>query len=78
MNTERVIKKLGLTKNLNAAMLNSPAGFMKTISEAFDNNKIKTSLNGKFNYIQVFVHNKAHINKYLPKVIKSINENGII
>ncbi len=66
MPTQSLAKKLKLNPGVQAALLNAPSGYSETLSAegvAFD-----ASLNGAYDWIQIFVKSKAELDAIMPQV----------
>jgi hypothetical protein len=68
-------KKLKLKPGLNAVVINAPE---KYFIELKHDSEISENLNGKYDWIQIFVKTKAELDKLFPKVLKSIKPETLI
>ncbi|MGZ9163668.1 MAG: hypothetical protein ACXW4U_00675 [Anaerolineales bacterium] len=68
-------KKMKLKSGLKAAVLNDPENYLQELSH---NNKISRSLNGKFDWIQIFVQNKAELDALASKAAKALKPESML
>jgi len=68
-------KKMKLKPGLSAAVLNAPD---KYLNELKHDSEILESPSGKFDWIQIFVQNKAELDKLFPKVLKMLKPESIL
>jgi hypothetical protein len=66
-------KKLGIKDGANAAILNAPEGYAKTLGV-----NAATELKPDLDFIQFFTKSRAELDKQLPKLRKSIKQDGMI
>jgi len=69
-------KKLKLNPGQRAAVINAPAGYLKQISSAGAN--LTEKLSGKFDWIQIFVKNKAELDKLAPRAVSALKPDGLL
>jgi hypothetical protein len=59
-----------------AAILHAPAGYEAAAFPGLE--PAVSSLRGRFDWIQIFVHNKAELDKAAPKAAKALKPEGIL
>ena len=65
-------KKMKLDTAKRAAIINPPEGYLVQLSPFPKDLEILHELNGKFDWMQIFVKNKAEFDKLLPKALKAM------
>src|SRR3972149_2564408 len=68
-------KKMKLKPGASAAVINTPENYLQELSR---DNEISQSLNGKFDWIQIFVKNKAELDSLAPKAAKALKPESIL
>lgn len=68
-------KKMKLIPGARAVVINAPENYLQEINH---DSAITETLNGKFDWIQIFVQNKAELEKLAPKAAKALNPNSIL
>ena len=71
-------RKMKLKPGVKAAVLNPPDGYMAELSPLPDGVSLSDKLQGSFDWIQIFVKNKAELEKTLPRVIKALKPVSIL
>ena len=62
-------KKMKLKSGLKAAVINAPEAYLDGLQHDAD---ISSKLSGKFDWIQIFVKNKAELDALAPKAAKAL------
>ena len=65
-------RKLKLKPGQRAALIGAPDGYLKALSPLPEGVQVAEKLSGKFDWVQVFVKNKAEIDKLAPRVAKAL------
>jgi hypothetical protein len=65
-------KKMKFDGAKNAAIINAPEGYLKLLKPFPSGLKASDNLNGKFDWIQVFVKTKAEFDALIPKALKAM------
>ncbi|HLD92600.1 MAG TPA: hypothetical protein VI703_00140 [Anaerolineales bacterium] len=65
-------KKMKFDTAKRAAIINPPDGYLNSLKPFPKEVELLHELSGKFDWIQLFVKNKAEFDKLLPKVLKAI------
>jgi len=68
-------KKMKLKPGASAAVINTPENYLQELKH---DNEIAQSLNGKFDWIQIFVKNKAELDNLAPKAAKSLKPESML
>lgn len=69
-------KKMKRKAGQRAAILNAPAGHESASFPGLE--PASTSLNGQFDWIQIFVKTKAEVDQLAPKVAKALKPDSIL
>jgi len=75
MTESTLAKKIKLKPGLNAAIINAPEKYLKELKH---DSKISENPSGKYDWIQIFVENKAQLDKLFPKVLKLLKPESIL
>ena len=65
-------RKMKLDSAKRAAIINPPEGYLTALKPLPKNLELLTELKGKFDWVQIFVKNKAEFDKTLPKALKAL------
>jgi hypothetical protein len=68
-------KKLKLKLGASAALINAPENYLQELQH---DGEISKSLNGKFDWIQIFVKNKAELDSLAPKAAKALKPESML
>ena len=68
-------KKMKLKSGLNAAVINAPENYVDTLKH---NTALSPTLNGKFDWIQIFVRDKAELDALAPKAAKALKPESML
>ena len=68
-------KKMKLKSNLKAAVINAPENYVDALRH---NTALSPTLNGKFDWIQIFVQNKTELDAVAPKAVKALKPESIL
>jgi hypothetical protein len=68
-------KKMKLKPGLSAVVINAPDKYLKGLK--YDS-EISEGLSGKYDWIQIFVKNKAELDKFFPKVLKLLRPETLV
>jgi len=71
-------KKMKLKSGQRAAVVNAPDGYLKALSPLPSRVEVAEKLQGKFDWVQVFVKNKAELDKLIPKVVRALKPDGLL
>jgi hypothetical protein len=68
-------KKMKLKAGARAAVINAPANY---VDELRHDTAMSPTLNGKFDWIQIFVKSKAELNAQAPKAAKALKPESLL
>ena len=68
-------KKMKLKSGLKASVINAPENYM---DELRHDAAISPTLNGKFDWIQIFVRNKAELDALAPKAVEALKPESML
>ena len=68
-------KKLKLKSGLKAAVIKAPENYVDTLKH---DTALSPTLNGKFDWIQIFVQNKAQLDELAPKAAKALRPESML
>ena len=68
-------KKMKLKSGLSAAVINAPENYVDTLQH---NTALSPTLNGKFDWIQIFVRDKAELDALAPKAAKALKPESML
>ena len=68
-------KKIKLKSDLKAAVINAPENYVDMLKH---NTALSPTLNGKFDWIQIFVRNKAELDALAPKAVKALKPESLL
>ena len=70
-----IAKKMKLKPGLKAAIINAPESYLEELKHDVE---ILPKLSGKFDWIQLFVSNKAELDALAPKAAKSLKPGSML
>ena len=71
-------KKLKLKPHSRAAVIGAPEGYLRELEPLPDGVQLGDKLQGKFDWIQLFVKNQAEINNLAPRAFKALKPESIL
>lgn len=75
MTENSLSKKMKLTPGVRATVINAPESYIEGLSH---DSEISKTLSGKFDWIQIFVKNKAELDKLAPKAARALKPVSIL
>jgi hypothetical protein len=75
MSESALAKKMKLKSNLKAAVINAPENYVDALKH---NTALSPTLNGKFDWIQIFVRNKTELDALAPKAAKALKPESML
>ena len=75
MSESPLAKKMKLKSGLKASVINAPENYMDDLRH---DAAISPTLNGKFDWIQIFVRNKAELEALAPKAVKALKPESML
>ncbi|MCX6145069.1 MAG: hypothetical protein NTZ35_17850 [Ignavibacteriales bacterium] len=76
--TNPLAAKLKLKPGQHAAIIAAPANYLKELSPLPTGVTMSTDLKGKHDWIQIFVKNKAELERISPRAIQSLKPESIL
>lgn len=75
-----LVKKLLLKPGYSLLILNAPDGYLQMLNPLPEGVEIQTQVEAQktFDFVQVFVHNKADVDSYTPTVIQATRTGGLL
>jgi hypothetical protein len=64
--------KMKLKPGQRAAVINAPTGYLETLNPLPEGVQLSEKLTGQFDWVQMFVRNKAELDKVAPRVVKAL------
>ena len=71
-------RKMKLKPGQSAALVNAPEGYLKELSPLPAGVQVAEKLQGEFDWAQVFVKNKAELDKLVPKVVRALKPDSLL
>jgi len=71
-------KKLKLKPGQRAAVINAPQDYLKELGPLPTGVQLADHLQGKFDWLQIFVKNKAQLDKFLPKLLHALKPDSLL
>ena len=75
--TASLANKLKLKPDMRAAILNSPQGYLEELAPP-ESVTVATRLTGQFDWVQIFVKNRAELAKVLDKAAAALKPVGLL
>ena len=71
-------RKMKLKPGQRAALVNAPEGYLKELSPLPAGVEVAEKLQGEFDWLQIFVKNKAELDKLVPKVLAALKPESLL
>lgn len=71
-------RKMKLKPGQHAAVINAPRGYLTELRPLPTKVEISDSLKGQFDWVQVFVENKAELEKLIPRAIHALKPKSLL
>ncbi len=71
-------RKMKLKPGQRAALVNAPEGYLKELNPLPAGVEVAEKLQGQFDWVQVFVKNKAELDKLVPKVVRALKPDSLL
>ena len=71
-------KKLGIKAGHKVLVLNSPEGYIDSLSDLPQGVELSTDADGAFDFIQVFVNSKAEVDNLAPTGLGALQPGGLL
>src|SRR5215510_14403866 len=75
MSESALAKKMKLKSNAKAAVINAPENYVDTLKH---DTALSPTLNGKFDWIQIFVQNRSALDALAPEAAKALRPESIL
>jgi hypothetical protein len=75
MQESAIAKKLKLKSGMKAAVINAPESYVDMLRH---DTALSPTLNGKFDWIQIFVRNKAELEKLAPRAARALRPESML
>lgn len=73
-----LLKKLGIKSGKHMLILNAPDGYIATLAPLLENANIQTQAEGTFEFVQVFVYDKASLHLHAPRAMQAVKPGGLL
>lgn len=71
-------RKMKLKPGQRVALVKAPEGYLKEINPLPAGVEVAEKLQGQFDWVQIFVKNKAELDKLLPKVVRALKPDSLL
>ena len=71
-------RKMRLKPGQRAALVNAPESYLKELNPLPAGVQVAEKLQGEFDWAQVFVKNKAELDKLVPKVVRALKPDSLL
>ncbi len=71
-------RKLRLQAGQRALILNAPAGYLNELGELPEGVSVATEPDGDFDFVQVFVGNRAELERLGPVALRAVKYDGLL
>jgi hypothetical protein len=78
MSSAALLKKLGIKPGQRLLVLNAPAGYVDSLKPLPDETELATKGKGPFDFVQLFVQNKAEIERHALRAIAAVKPRGLL
>jgi hypothetical protein len=78
MATKSLAEKLKLKSGQQACIVNMPNDYLQTLAPFPEGIQFSYELNGRFDWIQLFVKNKAELDELAPQAIESLKPESLL
>ena len=73
-----LISKLKLKPRQRAALIGAPQGYLAELSPLPEGVELSDTLQGHYDWVQIFVHNQAELETLLPDVIPALKPESLL
>src|SRR3712207_4629651 len=73
-----LIKRLGIKPNRRLLILNAPGDYLAKLAPLPDGTTLAQLPEGTFDFVHLFVQNKAELNRLAPVAIQALEPGGIL
>ncbi len=71
-------RKMKLKPGQRAALVNAPEGYLKELSPLPAGVEVAEKLQGQFDWVQIFLKNRAELDKLVPKVVRALKPESLL
>ncbi len=71
-------KKLGMKPGQTMLILNAPEGYVATLTPLLEQTNIQTQAAGTYDFVQVFVRNKAELHRNASVAMQALKSGGLL
>jgi hypothetical protein len=71
-------EKLQVNPGSKMLIMNAPEGYLAMLDRLPEGAEVTTKGGGTFDFVQVFVYNKADVDNLAPKAIKAVKPGGML
>lgn len=71
-------KKLGIKPGHRMLVMNASAGYLEALAPLPRDAELRPSADGAFDFVQVFVYNKADIDAYTATALRALKPGGLL
>jgi hypothetical protein len=73
-----LVQKLKLKEGQRGALINAPAGYPETLAPLPDGAMLEDGLEGRFDWVQLFVTSRAELDAVIDRVVRSLGERSLL
>lgn len=78
MTTASLVKKLRIPSGQRILILRAPQGYLETLGELPDQTIIESSPQGKYAFVQLFLHSIEEMKAYSPAAFAAVETDGLL
>ena len=78
MTENRLVKKLGIKPGQKLLIMNAPADYTQVLGALPEDTEVRTSPEGTFDFVQLFVRDKEDVDTYAPPAIQATKPDGLL
>ena len=78
MSEANIVKKLRLQAGHKALLLNAPGGYLEALGELPAAVILATQPDGEFDFVQLFVKDRAELERYSPAAFQAVKYDGLL
>jgi hypothetical protein len=73
-----LVKKLGMKPGQKVLILNAPEDYRRLLGTLPEDVEVESSAEGSFDFVQVFMYNKADVESYAPVAMGALKPGGLL
>jgi hypothetical protein len=78
MTENALVKKMKLKAGQRAAIVNAPEGYVDTLHPLPEGVELVEALDGRFDWVQVFLKNRAELERLLPQLVEALKPTSML